>query len=149
MTTDTRPSPHPGAVNRLVPYVHVVDVEASLAFYALLGFRLNNALKDAHGRTFWSLAQSGSAEIMLARSNGPVDAEQQAVLFYMYSTDVAGLRRHLLACGLHDGGAYGGAKGPNDGRRVVFEVAHRDYMPGGEMRVSDPDGYCILIGQLA
>jgi hypothetical protein len=135
-------------VNRLVPFVHVTDVEASLAFYAMLGFVPQHVMKDAGGRMFWALAQSDRAEIMFARADGPVDAEQQAVIFYMYSTDVAELRRHLLANGLHDGGVYCGGQGPNHGRRVVFEVAHRDYMPGGEVRVADPDGYCILIGQL-
>ena len=149
MTTQT-PAVRPvaSAVNRLVPFVHVLDVEASLAFYALLGFVPENVMKDAHGSAFWALARSGKGEIMFARADGPVDPEQQAVLFYMYSTDVAGLRRHLLAGGLHDGGTYRGSKGPNDGRRVVFDVAHPHYMQAGEVRVADPDGYCILVGQL-
>jgi hypothetical protein len=150
MHTDTRPSPHVAcAVNRLVPFVHVADVEASLAFYALLGFAPQNIMKDVRGRASWALAQSAKAEIMLARADGPVDAEQQAVLFYMYSTDIAGVRRHLLENGLRDGGVYHGVKGLNDRPGMVFEVAHRDYMPGGEVRIADPDGYIILIGQLA
>lgn len=149
MTTHTRPAPLAlGAVNRLVPFVHVADVEASLAFYALLGFVPQNIMKDARGCAFWALAQSGKGEIMLARADGPIDAGQQAVLFYMYSTDVAGLRRHLLARGVRDGGVYPGRAGPGDGPRTAFEVAHRDYMPGGEMRIADPDGYIILVGQL-
>lgn len=139
----------PCAVNRLVPFVHVADVQASLAFYAMLGFVPQNVMKDGRGDAFWALAQSGMAEIMLARASGPVDAGQQAVLFYMYGTDVAGLRRHLLTSGVNDGGAYSGAKGPNDGPGMVFEVAHPDYMPAGEVRIADPDGYVILVGQLA
>lgn len=142
------PSPQaPCAVTRLVPFVHVAEVEASLAFYARLGFVPRHTMKDAGGRTFWALAQSVGAEIMFARADAPVEPERQAVLFYMYSTDVAGLRRHLLAGGLHDGGAYCGSAGPGGGRRVAFGVAHPHYMPAGEMRVADPDGYCILVGQ--
>jgi hypothetical protein len=149
MTTPADQPAHTAcAVNRLVPFVHVADVESSLAFYALLGFSPENAMKDARGHTFWALARSGAAEIMLARADGPVDPAQQAVLFYMYTDNVAGLRRHLLANGLHDGGAYSGAKGPNDGRRVVFNVARPHYMPAGELRIADPDEYCILVGQL-
>ena len=149
MATETRSSPQGTcAVNRLVPFVHVTDVEASLSFYALLGFVTRHAMKDGRGHTFWALADSGKAEIMFARADGPIDPEQQAVIFYMYSTDVAGLRRQLPARGLHDGGAYCGGKGPNEGRNVAFEVAHPDYMQAGEVRVADPDGYCILIGQL-
>ncbi len=144
------PSPTASAaINRLVPFVHVADVESSLAFYALLGFLPRNTMKDLRGHAFWSLAQSGTAEIMLARASGPVDAEQQAVLFYMYSTNIGALRNHLLARGLRDGGTYSGAKGPRDGPSTVFEIVRRDYMPAGELRITDPDGYCILVGQLA
>ena len=149
MATQTTPSPpHACTVNRIVPFVHVADVDASLAFYALLGFAPQRTMKDHIGRAFWAIAQSDTAEIMLARADGPIDAGQQAVLFYMYTADVAGLRRHLLAGGLHDAGAYSGAKSPHDGPRTAFNIAHPDYMQAGEMRITDPDGYIILIGQL-
>lgn len=147
MHTDTRSSSNVACtVNRLVPYAHVTDVEASLAFYALLGFAAQRTMKDAHGRAFWALAQSEQAQIMFARADGPIDPEQQAVLFYMYSTDVAALRQRLLQGGLRDGTSHGA--GSNEVRRVVYDVAHRDYMPGGELRIGDPDGYVILVGQL-
>jgi hypothetical protein len=135
-------------VNRLVPFAHVVDVRASVEFFGLLGFVPESVLRDGQGCEFWALLRSGGAEIMLARASGLVDAEQQAVLFYMYSTDVAGLRQHLLANGVRDGGSYSGARGPDDGPRTVFEVGYRDYMPAGELRVHDPDGYVILVGQV-
>lgn len=135
-------------VNRLVPFVHVADVDASLAFYAQLGFVPQSVLKDRQGGTFWALARSAGAEIMLARASGPVDAGKQAVLFYMYSLDVASLRRSLLSGGLRDSGVYSGAASPGDGPRMVFEIAHPHYMPEGELRIADPDGYCILVGQL-
>ena len=149
MTIHAESMPRSGyAVNRLVPFVHVVDVRASLEFYALFGFTPESVLKDASGSAFWALLRSGGAEIMLARASGRVDAEQQAVLFYVYSTEVAGLRRHLLNKGVRDGGSYSGARGPDGAPCVVFEVAYRDYMPAGELRVHDPDGYVILVGQL-
>lgn len=115
----------------------------------MLGFAPQSVMKDAHGVASWALARSGGAEIMFARADGPIDAGQQAVIFYMYSTDVAALRGDLLRGGLHDGGAFRGLPGPNGGRRVVFSVAQPHYMQAGEMRVSDPDGYCILVGQLS
>jgi len=148
MATSTPPTKSVCLVNRLVPFVHVVDVEASLAFYELLGFLPRHAMKDAQGRTFWALAQSGGAEIMLTRADGPIDAGQQAIILYMYSTDVAALRDRLLAGGVRDGNVYSGAAKPGDGFRMVFEVAHPHYMLAGEVRVIDPDGYVILIGQL-
>ena len=136
-------------VNRLVLMAHVRSVEESLAFYALLGFSAVSTMRDGAGQAFWAMARSGSAEIMFSRASGPIDPTQQAVLFYMYSADVRALRSDLLAKGLADGGAFHGQAGPGEGRRVVFSVSHPDYMPAGEVRVSDPDGYCILIGQLA
>lgn len=136
------------AVNRLIPFVHVASVEDSQRFYALFGFNTENEMKDAQGQAFWARLRSEAAEIMFARADGPIDSHVQAVLFYMYSPDVAALRRHLLANGLHDGSRFVGAPGPNHGRRVVFDIARPDYMPAGEMRVHDPDGYVILVGQL-
>lgn len=148
-TTPAAPS-SPWSVNRIVTYAHVVDVDVSIEFYALLGFGVVSSLRDDHGRgkTFWARAASGTAEIMFARASGPVDPTVQAVLFYMYSVDVVILRRHLLKSGLFDGGAYLGQCGPNNGRRVVFEISRPHYMPAGEFRIADPDGYCILVGQL-
>lgn len=150
MPNQTLPSSNvAAAVQRLVPFVHVASVDASLSFYALLGFAPVNLMKDAFGVAFWAMAKSGGAEIMLARADGPVDASQQAVLFYMYSDDVSTLRKSLLAGGLHDAGRYNGVSAPHDGRRVVFDIAYPAHMPAGELRVQDPDGYVILVGQLA
>ncbi len=142
------PVAFPGAVNRLVPYVHVADVDASLEFYAKLGFAQRHAMRDANG-AFWAMAHSGGAEIMFARADGPVDAHQQAVLFYMYTDRLIDLRAKLLRDGLHDGGNFTGAPGPAGGRRVVFAIQHPGHMPAGEMRIADPDGYVILVGQLS
>jgi len=140
-------------VTALTPFVHVADVERSLAFYALLGMTAGTRYKDDRGVTVWSDAQTsgedGSARIMLSLASGTVDPTQQAVLFYLYALDVRALRAHLLASGIQDGGQYAGQAGPNGGRNAVFEVHHPHYMPAGEVRVHDPDGYVLLIGQLA
>jgi hypothetical protein len=52
------------------------------------------------------------------------------VLFYLYSPNVVTLREHLRAEGVH-----------------VSSITYPDYMPKGEVRVEDPDGYTLLIGQ--
>jgi catechol 2,3-dioxygenase-like lactoylglutathione lyase family enzyme len=142
----------PAPVFRHVPYVHVADVEASLEFYGALGFKTDSVFRDKKGVPCWASAVSEvdgrSAEIFFARADAAVVPEQQAVIFYMYSEDVEQLRSHLLSCGLHEGGSYRGQCGPNNGRRVVFEVSRPPYMTDGELRIADPDGYCILVGQL-
>ena len=150
MTTTHPPTlaPAPGAVHRLTPMLHVMDVERSVRFYALLGLAPGQIMREHSGRAFWARMGEGEATIMFAAASGPVNAEEQAVIVYLYSKDVAALRTHLLSSGLHDGGAFDGCPGPNGGRSVAFEITRPHYMPAGEMRMADEDGYCLLIGQL-
>jgi catechol 2,3-dioxygenase-like lactoylglutathione lyase family enzyme len=138
-----------GRVHALIPYAHVADVERSLAFYALLGLERRMTSTGPGGRTVWAEAACGQTRLMLAQSSGVVPAEDQAVLFYLHCDDARGLREHLLRSGLYDGGRFTGQPGPNGGREVVFDMTTPHYMPGGEIRVHDPDGYVLLIGQLA
>lgn len=130
-------------IHRLTPYAHVADVVASVAFYRTLGFDAVSTV-EAHGRTVWAMLASGSARLMLAAASGPVKAEEQAVLLYLYTEDLPALRRALGVAGLRDAGEFRG--GPIE-RRAFYAIAHPPYMPEGEMRVVDPDGYCLLIGQ--
>lgn len=147
-TAPATPTDHHAAVNRLVPFVHVADVGASLAFYRHLGFTPRSTLHEPEGRPFWALAKSHAAEIILAQASRPIDADQQAILLYMYTPDVAALRRRLLAHAVRDAGQYSGAAAPDDAPISAFTIAHPRHMPAGEMRVIDPDGYVILVGQL-
>ncbi len=135
-------------VNQLIPLVHVADVERSIHFYEYLGFTAGERMQDHAGRTCWASMTAGEARLMLTTADAPIEPESQAVIFYLYSHDVAALREHLLERGLADGASYRGQPGPSGGRSVVFGVAYPDYMPAGEIRVADPDGYCLLVGQL-
>ena len=71
------------------------------------------------------------ARLMLALADEPVDPQQQAVLFYCWTPDVRALQSELRAGGVEAG-----------------EIEHPFYMPAGEIRVVDPDGYTLLVGQL-
>ena len=139
-----RVPPDHAAVDGLAPFVHVADVERSLAFYAQLGLVLAGKHADG-GRTIWGSMRNGQAHIMFAQADVPVDDGLQGVLFYLYCDDVAALRAHLVACGLRALDAL-----PPAGvaaRGAVFPITRPFYMPAGELRVHDPDGYCLLIGQ--
>jgi catechol 2,3-dioxygenase-like lactoylglutathione lyase family enzyme len=142
-------SPTP-AVNAVAPYAHVQDVERSLRFYARMGLETAATHAAPDGRTVWGCAQSGSARVMLALASGPIDPAQQAVLFYMHAPNVAALRQQLLNAGTPDGGHFRGQPGTTStaNRAAVFAVTHPFYMPAGELRIHDPDGYVILVGQL-
>lgn len=122
--------------------LHVMDVERSVKFYELLGFTATKIMRDQDGRAFWAwlachrgdpptrTAQNEAAAVMVTQADGPVDRTVQAVLLYMYSPDLPALREHLIK---------------NDIQ--VSQIVPRFYMEKGEMRVDDPDGYCVLIGQ--
>jgi hypothetical protein len=113
----------------LVALAYVADVRASMAFYQLLGFEVGNT-HAPHGESepVWAAMERGSAALMLSRSSGPIDPEQQGVLFYLYFDDIAGVHAALLEKGL-----------------AVGEMSYPFYCPKGEFRLTDPDGYCLML----
>ncbi len=120
----------PASVHELVPFAHVADVERSIRFYSLLGFEAQNTLTDNTGRVFWSWLQADEAALMVAYTESPIVPEHQAVLFYVYTKDIAALRQHLIANGVE-----------------VSEISYPAHMEAGEVECADPDGYTLLIGQ--
>jgi hypothetical protein len=124
------PAPTGTVVVDLVPFVHVADVGASVAFYRLLGLEVRDTYEHG-GRLQWASVASERATLMLASAGEPVEPRHQAVLFYLYTHDLAGLRAHLLHSGIQTGEILDGSPGPRH-----------------EMRVTDPDGYCLMVAQI-
>jgi len=125
-----------GPSTGLVPMIHVADLERSIAFYRLLGFGVGNRVPPV-GAPHWAwLYQPNAANwkhgpnLMITRSKCVINAEAQNVLFYLYATDLVALRDRLMA---------EGAK--------VSEVTHPEYLPEGEFRTADPEGYCLMVAQ--
>jgi catechol 2,3-dioxygenase-like lactoylglutathione lyase family enzyme len=114
----------------LTPMAFVANVQRSIDFYALLGLTLRNTFNNPQGKLVWAHVQCEAAELMFSLASDPVIPSQQAVLFYLYSPDLVALRNHLLAQGIK-----------------ISAISYPGYMPKGEMRVEDPDGYVLLIGQ--
>lgn len=114
---------------QLVPMAFVVDVERSIAFYQHLGFRVGNTFA-AEGATkpAWAWLNCGEAQLMLAAANESVVADQQRVLFYLYTDDVAAAQASLAEAGLSPG-----------------SIATPFYAPRGEFKIVDPDGYVLMI----
>jgi len=110
-----------------VPLVHVADVCKSVEFYQLLGFEVKNTVEN-EGRLQWAWLQNGGANLMLARSARPMNADAQDVLFYMYAPDVAAYRAELEAKGVK-----------------VGPLKYPFYSPRGEFRVDDADGYAVFV----
>ena len=117
------------AVSSLVPMAHVRSIRRSVEFYERLGFVEGDSHTPDGGREpVWVWLHSGGAQLMLAQASEPVDPKQQAVLFYIYCNDVAALRSRLLESGVEAG-----------------PIRHPFYAPGGEFRVTDPDGYVLMV----
>jgi hypothetical protein len=76
----------------------------------------------------WAWLKSGIAQLMLAKASEPVVASQQAVLFYLYVEDVAAKREELRTGGVEAG-----------------DIKYPFFAPRGEFRVTDPDGYVLMI----
>ena len=122
-------------IDALTAYAHVADVGRSVEFYRHLGLEVESSY-ESEGKLVWALvarpgdASDKGARLMLALASGPIDAGNQAVLFYCWTGDVEGLHDELAAAGVE-----------------VGDVTRLFYMPAGEFRVEDPDGYVLLVGQ--
>jgi uncharacterized glyoxalase superfamily protein PhnB len=117
-------------IRSLVPMAHVRNVGDSIAFYRKLGFEARNTF-GPEGRTepTWAWLESdGGSSLMLALASHPVIAEEQAVLFYLYCDDVTATRARLAEAGI-----------------AVGAIEYPFYAPRGEFRVTDPDGYVLMV----
>jgi hypothetical protein len=114
-------------VDSLVPLAHVADVSRSVDFCVKLGFEVVNSFKP-QDRLQWVWLRTGNADLMLGNADEPVIAVQQAVLFYVYTPDVPGMREKLIRDGV-------------DAGPITFPF----YNPRGEFRIEDPDGYVVMV----
>lgn len=137
----------PNMLTAFIPLAHVQNILESQAFYERFGMILQ-ARFGPEGDPYWAHLVGIRSNLMLSKASGPIDPGQQAVLFYLHTTDLVELRETLMASGVADGGSYRGA-GEDDFPRSgkLFDITYPDYMPLGEMRVHDPDGYVLLVGQ--
>ncbi|MGE0001931.1 MAG: VOC family protein [Fimbriimonadaceae bacterium] len=135
-------------IQSFVPFAHVADVQASIDFYMKLGLEMDSRF-GPEGSPFWARMKRPGCDLMLARASTIIDARAQAVLFYLHVDDVQNFRAAMLESGLADGGDFLG-EGIDDFPRCgkVFETTFPHHMPAGEVRVHDPDGYVLLVGQM-
>jgi ketosteroid isomerase-like protein/predicted enzyme related to lactoylglutathione lyase len=116
-------------VSGLIPFVHVEDVQRSIDFYHHLGFTLASVYKYK-GTPVWAELESGRAQLMVTTDGDPIEPSGQGVLFYLYSPDLAALREQVLRSGVDAGPIEDGTPGPRE-----------------QMKLTDPDGYVLMIAQ--
>lgn len=114
---------------QLVPMISVADVDRSIAFYQQFGFAVGNTFApEGAPKPSWAWLYCGDAQLMLSAASKRIVAEQQSVLFYLYTEDVATARASLVEAGLSPG-----------------EIRTEFYAPRGEFELVDPDGYILMI----
>jgi catechol 2,3-dioxygenase-like lactoylglutathione lyase family enzyme len=108
------------------PMMHVADIERSIRFYELLGFEIVDT--DRCQPLGWARMHCEGGAVMFLRAENPVNASAHSVMLVMYTPDLAGLREQLLA-----------------GSVKVPPVKYPEYMPSGEINLSDHDGNIVVI----
>jgi catechol 2,3-dioxygenase-like lactoylglutathione lyase family enzyme len=117
-------------VREMVSATYVRDISASRAFYELLGFaerRSGTAPTSA-----WSVLGNNGYLLLLVSTDPPVELPPLPLLFDFFLDDIDAAMDRLAAAGV-----------PCD------HQGHPGHAPGGEVKVIDPDGNNILIGQRA
>jgi predicted enzyme related to lactoylglutathione lyase len=120
----------PDQVTDLVPFVHVAEVDRSVAYYERLGFVMEHEFAP-DGRRIWAFLERGDARLMVAEADERVDPHAQAVLFYLYTRDLDTLRGRLVDAGVAAGEITTGGPGPDR-----------------QMALDDPDGYRLLVAEI-
>lgn len=118
------------AARAFVPMLHVASLPRAIAFYAALDFHATELHQqpDRDDPTWAWMQSPGGAEFMLVQADAPIDDGVQGVLFYVYCDDVVAMRERVLAAGLAAG-----------------ELTYPFYRPNGVFRLSDPDGYVLMV----
>jgi catechol 2,3-dioxygenase-like lactoylglutathione lyase family enzyme len=117
------------AVQSMIAATYVRDIDASRAFYELLGFREQSAGKAE--TSAWSALQHNGLSVLLASTRPPLDIPRLPLLFYFYLDDLDAVAGALGTAGVE-----------------VTEAGHPPHALGGEVKILDPDGNTVLLGQL-
>jgi catechol 2,3-dioxygenase-like lactoylglutathione lyase family enzyme len=112
----------------MVAVTYVRDIATSRSFYELLGFREESTgTGPASG---WADLHHNGHSVLLASTQPPLDIPPLPLLFYFFVDDVDALVGAIRAAGT-----------PAD------HVGYPPHALGGEVKLVDPDGNTVLLGQ--
>ncbi len=118
----------PPVVQSIVAVTYVRDIDASRAFYELLGFGEYTSGRAATAA--WTVMQQGEVLVLLGSTTPPLDLPRLPLLFYFFYADVDAVVAALDAAGVQ-----------------TTRTGHPPHALGGEVKVLDPDGNTVLLGQ--
>ena len=115
---------------RIVPMIHVPDVNATAQWYESIGFEIRNVNRECvDGEIDWALLRLGQSEIMLSSGGRPSSAPRREFDLYTHVHDVATLRRAL------------------DGKVELVEDLHETFYGAREFIIRDCNGFWITFGE--
>ena len=115
-------------VRSMIAAAYVKDIDASRAFYGLLGFREHSSAKAE--ASAWSVMQHEGVSVLLAATGPALDIPALPLLFYFFCDDIEAVAGVLEEAGV-----------------PVVRTGHPPHALGGEVKVLDPDGNTVLLGQ--
>ena len=116
------------AVQSIVTATYVRDIDTSRAFYELLGFREQSAGSAA--TSAWSSLHHDELSVLLTVDHAAAGHPATAAAVYFFYNDVDAVVRALSTAGVQ-----------------VTHTGHPPHALGGEVKVLDPDGNTVLLGQ--
>jgi len=114
-------------VSEIVAMAHATDVDRSIAFHALLGFRFESRVSGPDSVTSWTDLRSGAARLVLARASGAMRAADESAPFWLYTRELRAVRAHWSSSGPVDAGPPPEQEGSTAGARAA---------PGRESRLA-------------
>lgn len=115
-------------VQSMIAVAYVKDIENSRAFYELLGFREQSSGKA--GTSAWLVMRYDQVSVLLAMTGQAPDIPPLPMLFYFFYADLGVVTGALETAGV-----------------PVTRTGHPPHALGGEVKVADPDGNTVLLGQ--
>jgi catechol 2,3-dioxygenase-like lactoylglutathione lyase family enzyme len=115
-------------VRSMVAVTYVSDIDASRAFYRLLGLREHSS--GTAEASAWSVMQYEGVSVLLAATGPALDLPALPLLFYFFYDDIEAAVGVLEEAGV-----------------PVIRTGHPPHALGGEVKVLDPDGNTVLLGQ--
>jgi uncharacterized glyoxalase superfamily protein PhnB len=113
---------------RIVPMIHVPDVQAAVEWYESIGFVLRGTAKEDHGEFTWASLLLGGSEIMLNCGGRASNAHRREFDLYIHVDDVDALRARL-----------------DSGVKVVEDL-HETFYGMREFIIRDLNGFWITFG---
>jgi uncharacterized glyoxalase superfamily protein PhnB len=115
---------------KVVPMIHVLDVQATVEWYKDVGFTVISAFDD-DGEMNWALLSLGDSEIMFNAGGRSSSSDRREVDLYVHAENVDDLYRRLKD------------------RADVVEGIHDTFYGMREFIIRDPNRFWVTFGQEA